>query len=116
MTSELRGLGEDDRALLERVAARIVELRLEVPATLALETAAPVSLLAGQALIFLEPLLVGLLRLRDYRRFAAMVERRETLEALTGMIEARAGDASAERRAGARRRRPASGPATDAHG
>ena len=46
-----------DLALLERVAARVVDSRLEAPAILALETAKPVSLLAGQAMIFFEPLL-----------------------------------------------------------
>jgi hypothetical protein len=77
----------DEEALLERVARRVVELRLELPAILTLETARPVSFLAGQALTFFAPFVQGLLALPDYDRFARLLERRETLEVLTRHIE-----------------------------
>ena len=80
-------LADDDRALLERLARRVVELRLETPALLTLETARPLSLLAGQAMLFFEPFAQALFRLPEYRRVAALVERREALEALAAMIE-----------------------------
>src|SRR5262245_12212288 len=80
-------LGDDDRALLERLARRVVELRLETPALLTLETARPVSVLAGQAMLFFEPFAQALFRLPDYRRVAALVERREALAALASLIE-----------------------------
>lgn len=85
-------LAPEDQALLERLAARIVELRLETPAILTLETARPVSLVAGQAMLFFEPIVQAMFRLPDYRRFAALAERRDALEALTLAIE-RAADA-----------------------
>ncbi|HXJ68217.1 MAG TPA: hypothetical protein VNM39_04875 [Verrucomicrobiae bacterium] len=80
-------LTDDDRALLERLARRVVELRLETPALLTLETARPLSVLAGQAMLFFEPFAQALFRLPDYRRIAALVERREAMEALAAMIE-----------------------------
>ena len=80
-------LTDDDRALLERLARRVVELRLETPALLTLETARPLSVLAGQAMLFFEPFAQALFRLPDYRRIAALVERREAMEALASMIE-----------------------------
>ena len=80
-------LADDDRALLERLARRVAELKLETPALLTLETARPLSLLAGQAMLFLEPFAQALFRLPEYRRVAALVERREALEALAAMIE-----------------------------
>jgi hypothetical protein len=80
-------LTDDDRALLERLARRVVELRLETPALLTLETARPLSVLAGQAMLFFEPFAQALFRLPDYRRLAALVERREAMEALAAMIE-----------------------------
>lgn len=80
-------LTDEDRALLERLARRVVELRLETPALLTLETARPLSVLAGQAMLFFEPFAQALFRLPDYRRVAALVERRDALEALTAMIE-----------------------------
>ena len=80
-------LTDDDRALLEKLARRVVELRLETPALLTLETARPLSVLAGQAMLFFEPFAQALFRFPEYRRVAALVERREALEALVGMIE-----------------------------
>jgi hypothetical protein len=80
-------LTDDDRALLERLARRVVELRLETPALLTLETARPLSVLAGQAMLFFEPFAQALFRLPDYRRLAALIERREALEALARLIE-----------------------------
>ena len=105
MPSSAEGLTPEDLALLERVADRVVAMRLEVPAILTLESARPVSVLAGQAMVFFEPMVQALFRLTDYRRFAALVERREALEALTRMIEARAEAAQRARREAAAAKR-----------
>jgi hypothetical protein len=94
-------LAPDDRALLERLAARIVELRLEVPAILTLESARPLSLVAGQALVFFEPIVQSLFRLSDYQRFARLVQQREHLETFVRLIE-RAADAAHGPRPGPR--------------
>ncbi len=80
-------IAAEDRELLEKLARRIVELKLETPALLTLETGRPLSLLAGQAMLFFEPFVQTLFRLPDYRRFAALIERREALEELARMIE-----------------------------
>ena len=99
-------LTDEDRALLERLARRVVELRLETPALLTLETARPLTVLAGQAMLFFEPFAQALFRLPDYRRVAALVERREAMEALSAMIE-RATD---EREAAKAGQKPAKKP------
>ena len=103
-------LDERDAVLLDRLAARIVELRLETPAILTLETARPMSLLTSQAMVFFEPFVQALFRLPDYRRFAALVEYREALEALSRRIEfhadARERGEAAAKAAGAGRREP----------
>ncbi len=65
----------------------MVELRLETPAILTLETARPLSLVAGQAMLFFEPFAQVLFRVNDYQRWAALIARREALEALTRMLE-----------------------------
>jgi len=111
VASEPPALAAEDLALLERVAARVVELRLEVPAILTLESVKPLSLVASQAMIFFQPLVQALLRFGDYQRFAALAERREALEALTTLIERRAEESAAARRA-ARAGRRGGGPAT----
>lgn len=95
MASEL--LTDDDRELLGRLAGRVVELHMEVPAILAIETGKPLSLLASQALLFFEPLVQALLPITAYRRVALLLERREALEHLTHLIEVRAEAARAAR-------------------
>jgi hypothetical protein len=104
-------LSADDRALLARVAARVVDLRLEVPTLLALESLRPLSLVASQAMLFFEPLAQALLRLGDYRRFALLIERRDVLETLVTMIEERAAQSrTARHEAGAKPDPDAPGP------
>jgi hypothetical protein len=102
MASEIAA---EDRELLERVARRLVELRLEVPAVLAIESGRPLSVLAGQAMLFLEPFVLAILRTRDYRRFAGLVERREALDHLLHAIETQAEAGNRARRAAAAARR-----------
>jgi hypothetical protein len=92
-------LSDEDAALLDRVAARVVELRLEVPALVTLESSRPLSVLAGQAMLFFQPFVQAMFRLPDYQRFAALIERRETIVSLIQRIEARADAAHTARRA-----------------
>lgn len=108
MASESPGtLTDEDRALLDRVAARVVELRMEVPAVLTLESGRPLTLLAGQAMLFFQPFVQAMFRLGEYQRFAALIERRETVEELVRRIEDRADAAHRERRAAKAARRAA---------
>jgi hypothetical protein len=99
MATDAPVLTERERAVLERLADRVVELRFEVPAVLTLETARPLSLVAGQAMVFFEPFAQALFRLDDYRTWTGLIERREVLELLTRMIETRADEARGRRRA-----------------
>ena len=110
MGSETPPLAPEERALLERVASRVAELRMEVPALLLLESVKPLSVVAGQALVFFEPVAQGLFGFPEYRRFAGLVERREALEALAVLIEERAARLAAERRAARAPGAPPSGP------
>ncbi|HEY2955194.1 MAG TPA: hypothetical protein VGK89_08090 [Candidatus Eisenbacteria bacterium] len=107
MASDPAPLSAEDEALLDRLATRVVELHMEVPAVLALESGRPLSVLASQSMIFFEPVVRALFHLPDYRRFAALIERREVLERLTARIEARADEAHRARRDAARARRAA---------
>ena len=116
MTTDAKAenLSPEDEALLDRLAARAVELHMEIPAILTLESGRPLGFLASQAMVFFEPIARALFRMPDYRRLAALVERRETVATLIAKIEARADEAQRARRAAAaerRARRAASKPA-----
>ncbi len=105
MASEPATIRDEDRVLIERVARRIVELHMEVPAILTLESGKPLSLLASQILVFLEPIVLALLPIGDYRRFALLIEHRDVVEALILSIEAGAEARRAVKRAEAAARR-----------
>ena len=68
-----------------------------MPAILTLESTRPVSLLAGQAMIFFEPMALALFRLTDYRRFASLVENRHAIERFVQLIERKAEERRAPR-------------------
>lgn len=97
MASESQ-LSPEDLALLDRLAARVVELHMEVPAVLTLESGKPLSVLAGQAMIFFEPFVQSLFSFPDYRRYAGLIERRDAIEALIVRIEERSERARIDRR------------------
>ena len=81
-------LSSEDLALLDRLAARVADLRMETPAILTLESVRPLSLVTSQAMVFFEPFVQALFRFEDYRRYSALAERREALDALVTRIEA----------------------------
>ena len=102
MAAEPLALDEKDRALLEAVARRIAEWRMEVPAVLTLESVKPLSLLGSQAMFFFEPLVLSLFHWPGYRRFAELMEHREHVEHFIQMIEAQARERQASRAASPR--------------
>jgi hypothetical protein len=104
-------LAPQDLDLLDRLAKRVVELHLELPALLTLETGRPLSVLAAQTLVFFEPMVQALFSFPDYRRFALLIERREAVEALIQRIELRADEAQGARRR-AKAERPPAPPAS----
>lgn len=69
------------------MAERVVALRMTVPAILTLESVKPLSFVGSQALYFFEPMVRALFAVPEYERFAAMMERRENVEALLVAIE-----------------------------
>jgi hypothetical protein len=111
MAREAAPLDERDQAILEAVAKRVVELRMEVPAILTLESVKPLSLLGSQAMFFFEPFVAALLNVPNYRRFGELIERRDNVERLIRLIEERA---EAARRAARQAAPPGGGPATRA--
>ena len=87
------------------MAERVVALRMTVPAILTLESVKPLSFVGSQALYFFEPMVRAFFAVPDYERFAALVERRDTLEALLVKIEQRDEAVRDEERAAKARRR-----------
>jgi hypothetical protein len=78
---------EQDAALLEAVAQRVVRMGLAVPAVFFLESTKPLSYIGSQALVFLEPFVKSIFNLAAYDRFVALLEDRKNIEKLMQRIE-----------------------------
>ncbi len=73
--------------LAKRIAHKIVERDMAVPAIIFLESIKPVSFLGSQMLVFANPVVSLLIQSGDYYRFVRMIEDRENVEKLTVAIE-----------------------------
>jgi len=81
-------LSQEERALLEKVAATIVSRRMSGPALLFLESAGPMNFLGSQALHFLAPILDLACDAREVELAAHLLERRDAISHLIAMIDA----------------------------
>jgi len=84
MTEEPASEGE---RLINKVAESLVKRRLAVPAIFLLETMKPLSFIASQGLLALEPFISSVLSIPDYQAFQRLLEDRENLERLLQRIE-----------------------------
>ena len=80
----------DDLALLERIAEAIVTRRMTAPALLFLESMGPMNFLGSQALHFLAPIVECVFSSSELAQIARLLERRDSLQRLTALIEAKA--------------------------
>lgn len=78
---------EDERALVDRVAKKVIEWKMAIPAIMTLESMKPLNFIGAQAMVFFEPIVQSLLNLKDYDTFRTMLERRESVEFLLLRIE-----------------------------
>ena len=86
LTDEQQRL-ERQREVLQKVADKLLERRMEAPAIMLLESVKPLSFIASQGLVFLGPLLQVLLSVKDYDTFAEALESRENVEWLIRRLE-----------------------------
>lgn len=76
--------------LLDRIADAIVTRRMAAPAMLFLESMGPMNFLGSQALHFLAPLVECVFSSSELAQIARLLERRDSLQRLTALIEAKA--------------------------
>jgi hypothetical protein len=100
-------LTEREAAIIEKIAAKVVSLKMTVPAILFLESVKPLNYIGAQALIFFEPFVQTLFNFSEYDTFREMMERRENVERLLLKIEELDAKALAEEKAARKTRRDA---------
>ncbi|MFH1373577.1 MAG: hypothetical protein ABII79_07275 [bacterium] len=84
---EKPSLPADEQALIEKVARKVVERRMAVPAIVFLESIKPLNFISAQAMVFFEPIVQTLFNLKDYDTFRQALEKRESIEILLLKIE-----------------------------
>lgn len=77
----------EERALVDRVVRAVIRRGLSTPAILALQCSHNLNFLAGQTLLFFNPLLGALFNGREIARFAGFLERRGSIEYMCRLIE-----------------------------
>jgi hypothetical protein len=82
-------LTKEQIELFERLADKVVERRLAMPAILFLESVRPLNFIGSQAMLFFQPMLRSLFTLRDYDLIQQALERRETVGYLADLLEAK---------------------------
>ncbi|WP_173045642.1 hypothetical protein [Nitrospira sp. KM1] len=80
-------LAPEDRELLTRLAAIVVSRGMAAPATVFLESMGPMNFLGSQALHFFAPIIELACSAQDIERIAHLLERRDTVSRLIGLIE-----------------------------
>ncbi|MCP9452684.1 MAG: hypothetical protein NNA23_08375 [Nitrospira sp.] len=82
-------LSSEDQALLERIADAVVRRGMAAPAMVFLESLAPMNFVGSQALQVLAPVLEVVLDTKALDQAARLLERRDAIERLVGLMEAR---------------------------
>lgn len=78
---------EEDE-ILEKVAKKVVQWNMAVPALIFLESIKPLNYIGAQAMVFFEPIVQSIFSIKDYDTFRIALERRENVENLLQKIEA----------------------------
>jgi hypothetical protein len=78
---------ERKKFLMNKVAQKIVDLRMTPVAVVMLESSKPLSFLANQFMVFMQPFYRAFFSFREYEEFAAMLEDRNNIEVLICEIE-----------------------------
>lgn len=91
-------LTEHQKELLDRMADKIVRLRMTLPAILFLESVRPMNYVGSQVMVFFAPLVRGFFGLPEWDEIRLVLERRESIGYFLDLIERKEGDAQAEER------------------
>lgn len=79
----------EERVLLENIAQRLAQRRLEAPAILFLESVGPLNFIGSQVLHGLRPFLELVCDATELERLAVLLERRDSVEQLTALLHQR---------------------------
>ena len=80
-------LPEEEEAVLDKLAKKVVQRHMAMPAILFLESVKPLNYIGSQALVFFEPMVQSVFNFRDYDTLRSALEKRHSIEVLLLRIE-----------------------------
>lgn len=80
-------LPEEEEAVLLKLARKVVDKGMTVPAILFLESVKPLNFIGSQTMVFFEPIVQTVFNFKDYDNLRSALEKRESVEILILRIE-----------------------------
>jgi hypothetical protein len=87
LASGLEITEEEANKIIERLATRIIQHKMEVPATILLEVCRPLTFFAGQAVLVAGPILYPFFGMENVERLAGFLNNRENIARLIARLE-----------------------------
>jgi len=84
---EKQALPAEENAVLDKLAHKVVDRGMAVPAILFIESVKPLNYIGSQTMVFFEPIVQTIFNFKDYDTLRIALEKRETLEILLLKIE-----------------------------
>ncbi|KPL03614.1 MAG: hypothetical protein AMJ73_06105 [candidate division Zixibacteria bacterium SM1_73] len=84
---EKEELTPQQEEILTKIAKKVIDWRMSVPAILFLESVKPLNYVGSQMMAFFEPFVQAVFSWKDYDEFRRMMEERVTVEKLLQKIE-----------------------------
>jgi len=81
-------LAEDEAAVLDKLALKVVDWQMTAPAIIFLESIKPLNFIGSQAMVFFEPIIQSVFAFKDYDTLRTALEKRSAIEVLLQRIEA----------------------------
>lgn len=82
-------LTDRQRELMDKLATRVVRMRMATPAILFLESVRPLNYVGSQVMVFFAPVVRGFLGLPEWDELRQVLERRESIGYFLDLIEAK---------------------------
>ncbi len=89
-------LNDRQRELMNRLAERVVQMRMTTPAILFLESVRPLNYVGSQVMVFFAPIVRGFFGLPEWDELRLVLERRESIGYFLDLIEAKESDVLAK--------------------
>lgn len=80
-------LTDEEDAVFDKLAKKVVQRGMAVPAIMFLESIKPVNFIMSQVMIFFEPIVQTIFNFNDYDHYRTALEKRESVEILLLKIE-----------------------------